>query len=219
LPDLTPRQREIMQKLHSLPAPELAKLYYAAVRLLVERQNPARVYLVAHCVREIGNRLPDYLPDVPVRKRVKYNDYLERIAPRWEKLPSPPFEMAGANGEPAAQVPIPLDLFRMISSLVEDHLAGSSSHRARAEHAFAFLDEGMSADRAHLTALSERWRGVIEWFVIRAHLRNPQQRPPSLDVRECERQFKVFENMLYSSLNPFFKPMEKLDEILEETNK
>ena len=220
LPGLTSRQREIMQKLHGLPAPELAKVYYAGVRLLSDRHNPARVYLVAHCVREIGNKLPDHLPEVPVRERVEYRDHLDLIAARWEKLPNPPVEIAGVGNEAAAtQVSIPLDLFRRISALVTDHMEGSSSHRKRAEHAFARLDEGMASDKAHLSALWERWRNVIQWFVGSAHVRNPREMPPSLDIEECERQFGLFENLLYSSLHPFYAPVEELDEILEAANK
>ena len=219
LPGLTPRQREIMQRLHSLPAPELAKLYYAAVRLLSDRHNPARVYLVAHCVREIGNSLPDHLSEVPVRKHVEYSAHLDQIASRWDKMPRPPLDLPTSADGAAAEVPIPLDLFRMISGLVQDHLMGTSTHRARAERVFSSLDEGMSADKAHLTSLTERWRNVVEWFVRRVHVKTATELPPSAEVQECERQFRLFENVIYSSLHPFFVPMEKLDEILEDANK
>lgn len=218
LPGLLPRQKEMVQTLHKF-APELAKLYYAAVRLLADRQNPARVYLVSHCVREIANRLPDHLLDVPIKRtRVEYRDHLDRIAPRWEELPPPSSDLPLPKIEARLLVPIPLDLFRMIGALVMDHVAGASSHRERAEQAFSSLDEGMLAEKAHLGSLTDRWREIVEWFIARAHVGNPNEVPPSVEVRECERRFRLFENLVYSSLHPFFIPVERLDEILEDAN-
>ena len=44
-------------------APSLAELYEGAV-LLLQNRPPAHVRLIAHSVREIRNRLPDYVSKV-----------------------------------------------------------------------------------------------------------------------------------------------------------
>jgi hypothetical protein len=53
----TTARREIRDWLHE-QAPSLAELYESAVGLMFEVRRPGRVRLVAHCLREICNRLP-----------------------------------------------------------------------------------------------------------------------------------------------------------------
>jgi hypothetical protein len=61
-------------------APFLGELYEGAVGLAFESNNPlpppSRIRFIAYAVREIGNRLPDYISDAPSVKRLQYDDKL-----------------------------------------------------------------------------------------------------------------------------------------------
>ncbi|MEG5006168.1 hypothetical protein QUB17_21335 [Microcoleus sp. B5-C4] len=65
-------------------APSLAQLYKGAVFLIFEKPIPGRLRFVAHAVREIRNRLPDYF-GVQNGETVKYKKELDQLSETWRK--------------------------------------------------------------------------------------------------------------------------------------
>jgi len=221
----TPRQMEILEELSKL-APELGALYMGALRIISDDANPARVYFMAHAVREIGNNLPKYL-DIPLpKKRVEYVNRLDQLAPRWKAATQSQGNIVGpvaGGSSPQAHdslpqlIPIPGDLFLALDSLFDEHIASRMTRREAAKLMMASMDSSAhSAPESYLVPIVQQWIELVNWFVGSAHVRAPQKRPPSF--QECMEKFRVFEDALYALVCPFYGAVEELDAILEETN-
>lgn len=65
-------------------APPLAQLYEGAVCLVFEQPIPGKLRFVAHAVREIRNRLPDYISSGNGHKRLEYTKEVERLLEIWQ---------------------------------------------------------------------------------------------------------------------------------------
>jgi hypothetical protein len=87
-PKLESRQREIVNALDRRGATQLSALFRGAIRVNEDPDFPGFVNFVAHAVREIANRLPDYI-DLPFPKRVDYSGAIDRIATQWNEAANP----------------------------------------------------------------------------------------------------------------------------------
>lgn len=225
---LTKRRREILAKLERL-GPELADVYRAALRLIGDESFPGRVRLIAHAVREITNRLPDYL-DVPVKRgQVQYKNRLDSIAPTWQAEMNAQRSISGVLGqaqriEPQGKatdtptVTISVRLFRGIDDLVTAHVQSRSTLAQKLRGVMQSTDAVEAAGAvSELDPIVEHWKGLTKWFVKRVHIPGPGKTPT--DFEECRHRFKVFESVLYALLCPFYGPVEELDAILEEANR
>jgi hypothetical protein len=217
-------QVQLLEELGSL-ATELGKVYLGALRVLSDESNPARVYFVAHAVREVANQLPKYL-DIPIAKRVEYVNLLDDLAPRWEEATGDAIDHLVLGGvltqEDEAsvdqrEVSIPLNLYRAIDELIAKHV---ESRENRPEVMKRLIKSRGSqvpgASDSYLEPVIKHWIDVIGWFVRRVHLRGPDRPPP--DLQECVEKFGIFERALYALLCPFYGAVEELDAILEEAN-
>src|SRR5439155_8130691 len=75
--DLSTDQLELLAWLRR-NAPSLAELYEGAV-LMLQNRPPAHVRLISHSVREIRNRLPDYVSKVKSGGRLDYTGRIDNI--------------------------------------------------------------------------------------------------------------------------------------------
>lgn len=225
---LTRRQMQILEELNGR-GPELAEAYSAALRLISDDSIPARVYLLAHIVREIANRIPDYL-DVPIdKRRVEYESLLDEIARLWQEGTEPQASIAEPkvgtrlleSEEPSRQargVSISLHLYRALDRLVAAHNESRQTRRESVRRLLRSGDvEGSSLSDSHLDPIVEHWMDLTRWFAGRVHLRAADKEPP--DFQQCVDKFHVFEGALYALVCPFYGAVEELDAILEETNR
>lgn len=78
---LTDQQSKLLRLLESL-SPEIAQMYYGALRVLSDESNPDRLALAAHGIREIIEKMPKHF-DVPIGSQLNWGrvDDLKR---NWE---------------------------------------------------------------------------------------------------------------------------------------
>jgi hypothetical protein len=81
LPEWTPRRRQLYDRLAERAAP-LAGLYASGVFFLASSTWPGRHHLLGHCVREIVQRLPEFLDPQP-RSRAQRDEALRSFVDAW----------------------------------------------------------------------------------------------------------------------------------------
>ena len=222
---LTRQRREILERLGEVSS-ELAEAYEAALWLIDDHSIPARGRLLAHCARELINRLPDHL-DVPYpAKRVQYENALDKIALLWEDdthRHAVSGNMSRRVGEESrvtvsGEVTISNRLQGLINKLVKDH---GLSRTNRVDRLTSMLQprehSATPFPTAQLEPFVRHWRRLSYWFAGHAHIPNPDASP--LDFGECERHFETLEGILYATLCPFYGAVEELDDVLENANR
>jgi hypothetical protein len=222
---LTRQRKGIFEELHGASW-ELTQIYEAALRLLDDDAMPARGRLLAHCAREIINRLPDYL-NLPVPTgQIQYVPALDRIAPLWQEETN----LAGASAglaestahdgsltEPPT-MSISVELHRQIDQLVTTHLQSRMTARQKLRVVIEAAGQpGGGFSQGQLDTLARHWDALRKWFVERVHV--PATPGTQEDFAEYVARFNTLEDILYSVLCPFYGPLEELDEILEKTNR
>lgn len=189
----------------------LAEAYEAALLLLHDRGFPCRLYLLAHVVRDIANRLIFALDPQEKPSMVQYAERLDKIMALW---PSVDPIAKGAGDVTGENVEISYKLATKIDRLVEEHRT-SRLRPTSAELLFRYLmrDEPSHAD-LNMRVIQDFER-VRRWFVGFAHVR---EEPALVGEEELQRQFSAFEGMLHSFVGGFFTGTEELDAILGEAN-
>ncbi|HWB66456.1 MAG TPA: hypothetical protein VG708_06480 [Mycobacteriales bacterium] len=202
-------------------AEPLEPLFAGGVELVATPNFPGRAYLLAHCMRELCNRLPDYYPGAAAgeAKQVQYVQLLDQLVPIWESegLPvdgSLP-RTAGSTGDAGtARVELPIEVVARISVLVSEHVQGRRRGAHGAEQLFAAAAQ-MSAGDQRLAPNVELWRRLGKWSVGRAHA---PRRGPLREAADLEEMFEVLEIALASLLGSAAEAMDELDELLAEAN-
>lgn len=200
----------------------MGDLYEGAVRLLHDDPMPGRVRFVAHAVREICNRLPDYLSGQQVRKRVEYVNRLDTIADQWSKHKSSivtfsPDLPPGQASPP--ETAIPRKLYNDLDKLVTDHM----SARERPLDSARRLYEGLNPENngkmgQTLRPVLLQWVETTKWFIELVHDTSKGKRDSDYDWAEINHKFELVELSLRSIVGAFFRSVRELDEVLDETN-
>ncbi len=205
-------------------APPLAELYESALIMLYQEPLPARVRLICHAVREIGNRLPYYVAGEVTGTRLHYKDRLDRIAKLFESdelptdgsLPAAPV----TGGEPVPALPpgniiIPETAYRGFAELLRDHAETSNVGRQRAASMFEAL-EPEAEDTSQLVEPGiRRWLSVVDWFMGRVH---DSGEANDIYDHEIEQRFAAFEAVLASLVGGFYPTLDELDDVLDKAN-
>ena len=196
----------------------LAPMYEAAVRMVMDETFPARVPLVAHCVREIRNRLPDALLGPVANSRTEYSELASAIHARWVEDGWPPDGVArsAAGAEPSSAGPIrpevSPELLRAVGDLVVGHVAASENYRGRARR---FLE--VVGGAAPPNYVVQAWVQGSKWAVKLAHVRTTPL--PAEHEVDLASKFLVFEQALMVISNRSYENMDALDEILDAANR
>jgi len=209
------RRIEIRQWLET-QAPPLAPVYEEIVTLMHMPESPARLHFVAHGIREIGNRLPEYLDKISSEK-VLYEALVRPISGLWEQAGLPigdrPFptlidapQIPGEN-----QVKIPMELARRIAKLLGEHAEGEVRSKKRSAVLFGALKKkaGIATGGAQLAV--KRWDAIREWAVKNAHV---SRQGPECTYAELQERFAEFERILYALIGRFVGVLGEVDEIL-----
>ena len=205
-------------------APPLAELYESALIMLYQSALPARTRLIAHAVREIGNRLPFYIVGEETGTRLDYAQRVADIVSAFERdglptdgsLPTAPVTDAGEiPTAPPGHLFIPEISYRSFAELLRDHRLASQTRRRRAENMFESLEpESKNASR-HVEPAIRRWMTVITWFIARVH---DSGEVNDVHDGELDRRFAAFETVLGSLLGGFYPTLDELDKVLDEAN-
>jgi len=203
-------------------ANSLGELYEGAVEMVFRDSFPGRVRFVSHAVREIRNRLPDVIAGPRAGGRLDYTNQVNDIKTAWEKYGLPldgslPIKVTQVDPLPSSNdVPIPLKVYKKVAKLVSDHARTHETRREAAERLFQAIDPNNSASEATLRPRVDHWLKSTEWFVEHVHDRGViDAEMGGEELKEC---FEIFEYALLAIVGEFFKTVEELDAILEETN-
>ena len=202
----------------------LAELYEGAVRLVFDQTLPGRVRFIAHAVREIRNRLPDATSGAKSGPNLQYKNRVDQLARVWQRAGLPtdgsipdPIRPDRSDVPPSPELAISRRLFLEISGLIKDHV----STRARPQDAALRLFEMVAPEneqfRTALRPMLQQWLETTDWFMGKAHDSGATD-AECCDADELLRQFELFETMLGALVRGFFKTVDELDEILEDTN-
>ena len=203
-------------------APSLGDLYEGAVELLFQYPLPGRIRMISHAVREIGNRLPDYLTGERVGKRLDYVSRVDRIEEKWNKhkeMNPPSGSLSNPQASSPQDIPIPPDLYNELDLLIRDH----GSTRQRPLDAACRLYEGLDPENNMkmgdtLRPVLLQWVEVTKWFMAHVHDSGKGKRDGDYDRDEIRGKFELLELSLRSIVGAFFVSVRELDEVLEEAN-
>jgi len=213
----TPDRRELYQWFRN-NAPSLAPAYEGAVRLLAVPAFPGRTHLISHVVRDICNRLPEFLGSVE-RDRIHYDCELDSLAEIWPSSIGLPSHKYAADEQTEATedsyVPVPRAAAAAVSQLLDKHRK-RQTYRDVVEDMLAIIAEAEEHERPNLMPIVEEFRNTAKWFMERAHLRKEPMTEPSHD--ELVRKFEQFERITLSLIRDFFKTMDELNELLQQAN-
>jgi hypothetical protein len=206
-------------------SPRLAGLYRRLIRLVDEDpqadESLARASLVGHCVRELMNRLPDVLADVP--------DMLDPVSPKTSQLLRQLQVLSekhsdvlakvtdltnGDSGEGIELIPIPRPLYESLRRII--HAAEQETGRAQERDAVVVARARTASGPAY-----ERWRAARKFFMDFTHLDNhvgQDDRAIPTDEQILE-HLEAIEATLAIRLTKFFDNRRLLDDFLAEANR
>lgn len=212
------RKRQIW--LHE-EAPSLAELYESAVRLRFEIQIPGRVRLIAHCLREICNRLLNV--KLGQASKVEYYNLIENMAKNWEKKSftiDGSFPEVGINSQTnlpssSPDIFIPRELYREIAYIIKEHTEKRPQFEKRIG---VFFAECVSKDALveELLPQVNQWKKMSQWLVKTAHDNGKVDKEYKED--ELLYWFDIFEAFLSTFAQDFYNTTDEIDDILEEAN-
>lgn len=218
----TPNRLELLTWLIRKALP-LSELYQGAVRIMFEEPPfPGRDRFVTHAMREITNRLPDYIAGAQTAGRLEYVNRMDQLVLMWRESGfsldgSFTASDSGVEGSipPSPDITISRILFLEISNLIKDHELTRSRPLDRAQRLFEAIAPENKRLGNTLRPIILQWVSIAKWSVGRVHDAGSSA---SLSPRDLETQFELFETTLAALVRGFFRTIEELDEILEDTN-
>jgi hypothetical protein len=190
----------------------LAELYKGAVCLIFERLVPGRLRFVSHAVREIRNRLPDYIPSEKSGKRLEYKDELDQLVIIWQSSGFSLDEVRLNDRE----ITIPPQLFDNIQALLKKHKAVSTNNIEKAIYFFESCFPENQLSRNRLLPIAKHWWEVTEWFMKKTHDSGRDELGDN--EQRLHQQFELFESFLAVITQKFYDTVDELDKILKEAN-
>jgi hypothetical protein len=210
----TDRRLAILEWLESA-APSLAELYQGAVQLLDDPGFAGRLRFIAHGVRDVRNRLPDVVAGFERPARFEWKNRLDAFAKIW-KPDGPGALLAESHSvDSTTEIHVKVRVVREVDLLVRDFTASRETVEAAAVRLFQALAPENEAAPEDLRPVIRQWLKVTDWFLRNVH--DPGV-PADVDEDELVHNFELFESGLASLIEAFYKPVDDLDDILEEAN-
>ncbi|WP_054951732.1 hypothetical protein [Flaviflexus massiliensis] len=190
---------------------ELASVYRTALALLnaevgeVDRRT--KVSLIAHCMRELMNRVLDAF-DRPIGPRFEpsSSEQIRRLPDLLAKFPE--LELDGDR----ESVPVPQEIATAMSKIFK--AAVQEKRRIRDDVAALITDDG-NANHVAVT----RWIDSRTYFVKWTHLQNKDIEVAALPVDdEIREHMGVFEELLDGVITAFFTARQSINDLLAEIN-
>jgi hypothetical protein len=213
----TPQRRRVRRWLVER-APNLAPVYEATIRLAMDATFPGRLWLMAHALRDMRNRLPNAIAGPVKGSNTQYSVLVARVTKCWmeDGLPgdgsSPATAGREASPEGPARLEVSATLIAAVGELVSGHLAIEPRKRESARRLWAAIGGQPPPDYAVRTWLDATNRA--ERF---AHLREKPLTPE--DEEEFEQIFGACERALIAVANKSYENMDEIDAILGSANR
>lgn len=214
-PAWSPARRDRRARL-AAASRDVAELYEAAIDMLSDPGSPARMFLLSHCMREIGNRLPNILnPELP--NSSQQNLAVEQLAKAW-RAADVGIQIVGAEeSTQAPDVSVPRVVAVAIETVVAEYEVGQRANYAKG----SFLVQGVvSPDPAGPTRNRDpsvqAFLGSRSFFMGHTHAGNKDRPPP----REEEIQDRVrhFEDVLDARLGDWWAVQADVRDLVMRAN-
>lgn len=191
--ELTARQIALKVSLDE-KYPELGAMYYGALLVLRNNNNPDAVYQSSHSIRELIRRLPQIVPTLTVKKdSIDIVEKLKELITRYQDNP----ELAKSY-----------EWISEISILIDQ---SSFSHRFRLGELFDKCDQaGLSAQEKERSA--KNLHEIYTWFVNVCHHREK----PS--IKKVLIQINRLELILEVLFRPYFEIEPEIEKLIEIDN-
>jgi hypothetical protein len=218
LPGGTANQVDRQRRLDGV-SPTLARLYARAVELLETHQHLGDMALLAHCVREILNRLPDALGATIGSHQGDASRATAALATAWaaEGLSSAS-DGGEAPGAPDRLVTVPATVFDCARDVVRQQEVGATAARRRS--AYLLGGGSAAADLAEPDPNSAASVDVVikvrGFFMAYVHAADTGRDPPP--VTQTKDHFRQFEEIVDISLQGWWDAQGEVEDILAEAN-
>jgi len=185
-------------------APSLNELYSGSLKMIHESPAmPGRVRFISHAVRELRNRLPEYVSRVKGDGPLNYKNELDELATCWRKTSSSTNNFAATGTVPReASVSIPSDVYERIDRLIQKHLRAREKPRESASRLFETLLPENDVARVSVLPQLNQWLEVTKWFTKQTHDNKKSDKDYKWD--EFLQKFELFEVSLVSLIRGFF---------------
>lgn len=202
---MEPIQKELYHALKN-KSDEVAQMYLGAVHVFNQKDNPSRISLAAHGIREMMTRLPKVI-DVPISdgSKQRLGDFMRTLSQVWAKL----CKKNRWPGNPKWDGTIDTELktfLNKIESLLEADSRIKSDRSAVTQSFIRKQNFSSVALPDEIEKLKvDEWLKYQDYFVRTAHF-NPT------DEASFLKYLKHFESVLFGYLEP--RTFETQDEIL-----
>lgn len=236
LPEWTSRRQQLYDRLAERAEP-LAGLYASGVFFLASPTWPGRYHLLGHAVREIVQRLPEFLDPQP-RSRVQRDEALKSLVDTWLRASLPttgtgfvPFvsELQEEDGAAAVTgmpirgaVAVPLNVAQAAAALVAAHEQISANNYDKAASIILAQPAADAASLIDQTPASRDatvllWTKTANLFMKMTHVSASQGSALPAE-EELRHRFEIIESTLEAILAPFYQVIDDLDRILGAAN-
>jgi hypothetical protein len=194
----------------------LGHLYGTAVNLLPQLEVSGSMTLLAHCVREIYNRYPNFDGFAVPKKQVDRNTAVKSLEEVWVTLEerSGDLETEPADGfadDPL--LPIRRSVHVAVDAVVAAERAGTDAARER--HRYYVSGTVSTAFGGNSGPSETEANRCVLFFQGHVHVGT---KPHRFERAQVEQQFVLFERLLDNRLREFLNASDEMAELLAEAN-
>ncbi len=215
-PAWSPARRDRRARLAAAASRDLAELYEAAIDLLGDPGRPARMFLLGHCMREIGNRLPNILnPELP--NPSGQTRAVKQLAEAWRAAGLGVQIVGAEESTQAPDVSVPRVVAAAIETVVAEFELGRGANYAKG----SFLVQGVVPPDPAGAATNpdpsvQAFLGSRSFFMRHTHAGDEDRQPP----REEEIQDRVhhFEQVIDARLGDWWAVQADVRDLVTRAN-
>jgi len=201
-PVLSPHERDVYHELARLDelaaewhvgGVHTAKWYFAAVHTLAQKKNPDRFAQAAHSVREILEKLPAAVLDLPV-KAADLGNKVRQLEPTWKAIREVPSDFNSKHATLSPKVRAYLvaseEFFTWVESDRDDMGARAARFRRKLDPTGRELPDPL------------RHREQRRWIQLRHYFNRRSKHAQGLDTEEFEKRLRDFGELLLEIVSP-----------------
>jgi hypothetical protein len=206
-------------------SPGLEELYCSVVKALGIDGLPGRARILGHCVREIRNGLVRSIVGQESSQQFSDTDGIRKLAPLWQQA-RPKLDTSiqkdgnvPLTADAPPDFPLPMPIIKLISEIVDGHLAVTGTNIDRAVLMFERLQLQPSDNPEQLRVLAKAWWNLGNWFFDKLH--NSAETDRELFTDEFKSRVAAFEARLisFAKAPEYAAGLGEIDGILESANR
>jgi len=215
-PAWSPARRDRRARLAAAASRDLAELYEAAIDMLGDPGRPARMFLLGHCMREIGNRLPNILtPELPDSS--KQNLAVEQLAEAWRAAGLGVQIVGSEESTQSPDVSVPRGVAAAIETVVAEYELGHRANYAKG----SFLVQGvippdLAGAAANPDPSVQAFLRSKGFFMGHTHA-GEEDRPPPRE-EEIQDRVRHFEDVLDARLGDWWAVQADVRDLVTRAN-